>query len=251
VRGGAGTTIAGALADYERALAAAPDSPAVLNNRGVALAALNRHDEAIRDYTRALERSPGFDNARFHRALSASPRATSRTAGRIRSRWSGSEIQTRAPNSASPPGPVAKTCAVRRSCCTSSREWATRSSSAARPTPSGSRRARRARGPPPLKELLAQVRGVERVVALGEELPPSTITALLACARRLRRDTESPRECCRASCQARGTREARSDSRKGGSSSPSATTRSTPAHLREQLLQRRVDLEHDARAAIR
>jgi len=56
----------GALADYERALAAAPDSPAVLNNRGVALAALNRHDEAIRDYTRALERSPGFDNARFH-----------------------------------------------------------------------------------------------------------------------------------------------------------------------------------------
>jgi hypothetical protein len=62
--------IAEALADYERAARSAPNSARVFLNRGVALAALNRHAEAIVSYNRAVALDPSEHSARFHRALS-------------------------------------------------------------------------------------------------------------------------------------------------------------------------------------
>lgn len=59
-----------ALADYDRALAVAPGSAAILNNRGVTLAALGRHREAVECYDRALEAEPKYARARHNRALS-------------------------------------------------------------------------------------------------------------------------------------------------------------------------------------
>ena len=50
-----------ALEAYERALALKPDYAEALNNRGVALAALDRHGEALASYARALEHKPGYD----------------------------------------------------------------------------------------------------------------------------------------------------------------------------------------------
>jgi len=52
-----------ALADYDLALASGPPRADVLNNRGVALAALNRHAEAIESYDRALALVPFLPQA--------------------------------------------------------------------------------------------------------------------------------------------------------------------------------------------
>ncbi|HUJ00663.1 MAG TPA: tetratricopeptide repeat protein [Usitatibacter sp.] len=59
-----------ALADYDRALALEPRSAAILNNRGVTLAALGRHREAVECYDRALEAEPKYARARHNRGLS-------------------------------------------------------------------------------------------------------------------------------------------------------------------------------------
>ncbi len=59
-----------ALADYDRALAIAPRSPATLNNRGVTLAALGRHREAVECYDAALAIEPEYPRARYNRGLS-------------------------------------------------------------------------------------------------------------------------------------------------------------------------------------
>jgi len=59
-----------ALADYDRALALAPNGVETWNNRGVALAALNRHGEALAAYDRALAMNPQHLTARFNRGLS-------------------------------------------------------------------------------------------------------------------------------------------------------------------------------------
>ena len=59
-----------ALADYDRALAIAPRSPATFNNRGVTLAALGRHREAVECYDTALAIEPDYPRARYNRGLS-------------------------------------------------------------------------------------------------------------------------------------------------------------------------------------
>ena len=59
-----------ALADYDRALALAPRSATTLNNRAVTLAALGRHREAVECYDRALAIDPEYARARYNRALS-------------------------------------------------------------------------------------------------------------------------------------------------------------------------------------
>lgn len=59
-----------ALADYDRALALAPRSATTLNNRGVTLGALGRHREALECYDQALAIDPDYARARYNRALS-------------------------------------------------------------------------------------------------------------------------------------------------------------------------------------
>jgi hypothetical protein len=59
-----------ALADYDASLATAPRAAATLSNRGVTLAALGRHREALRSYDAALQLQPDYPRARLNRALS-------------------------------------------------------------------------------------------------------------------------------------------------------------------------------------
>ncbi len=63
-----------ALAAFGRQLALAPNDPAALYNRGVALQALGQRDAAREDFRRALERNPAFGPARDALATSDSPR---------------------------------------------------------------------------------------------------------------------------------------------------------------------------------
>jgi tetratricopeptide (TPR) repeat protein len=82
-----------ALADYDRALALSPGAADTHNNRGVALAALNRHAEAIESYTAALAIKPGYERARFNRALSELVTGDFAAGWRDHeSRWTGSEM---------------------------------------------------------------------------------------------------------------------------------------------------------------
>jgi tetratricopeptide (TPR) repeat protein len=83
-----------ALFDYDRALALAPNWVEAWNNRGVALAALNRHGEAIAAYDRALAINPRHLMARFNRGLSRL--VTGDLAGGWEdheARWGGSDTQ--------------------------------------------------------------------------------------------------------------------------------------------------------------
>lgn len=83
-----------ALADYGRALAADPRSAIALNNRGVALAALNRHDEAIAAYSTALGIDPAYASAAFHRGLSRLVSGDFAGGWRdLESRWGGADTQ--------------------------------------------------------------------------------------------------------------------------------------------------------------
>lgn len=59
-----------ALADYDRALAIVPRSATTLNNRGVTLGALGRHREALECYDQALAIDADYARARYNRALS-------------------------------------------------------------------------------------------------------------------------------------------------------------------------------------
>lgn len=60
---------ADALQDYDAALAADPDDPGLLCNRGLALQALQRYPEAMESFTRAIERHPGFARAWMSRGV--------------------------------------------------------------------------------------------------------------------------------------------------------------------------------------
>jgi tetratricopeptide (TPR) repeat protein len=57
---------ADALPEFGRALAMAPNSPAALSNRGVALLMLNQQDAALRDFERALKMDPCFWEAHYN-----------------------------------------------------------------------------------------------------------------------------------------------------------------------------------------
>jgi len=57
---------AGALREYELALREAPGDPMIWNNRGVALSALGRNEEAIGSYRKATELRPGYWMAWFN-----------------------------------------------------------------------------------------------------------------------------------------------------------------------------------------
>jgi hypothetical protein len=83
-----------ALADYDSALATAPAHGAAHNNRGVALAALNRYDDARAAYDRALAIDPHDERARFNRALALLV-SGDLPAGfaDFESRWRGSDTQ--------------------------------------------------------------------------------------------------------------------------------------------------------------
>jgi tetratricopeptide (TPR) repeat protein len=65
---------ADALAAFGRQLALAPNDPAALYNRGVALQALGQRDAAREDFRRSLESNPAFGPARDALATSDSPR---------------------------------------------------------------------------------------------------------------------------------------------------------------------------------
>jgi tetratricopeptide (TPR) repeat protein len=163
-----------ALADYDRALEAAPDSAVVLNNRGVALAALNRHAEAIATYTRALERNPGYASARFHRALSRLVSGDLANGWEdFEARWGGSETQGIARAFAGPrwtgnENPHGR--AILLHAEQGMGDAIQFSRYAALLLARGARVVLEAHAP--LKELFAQLPGVDRVVALGEPLPP-------------------------------------------------------------------------------
>lgn len=64
-----GVDVRGALADCDAAVKMAPDDRAAHNARGFALVRLERHAEAGREFTRALDISDGFAPAWFGRAL--------------------------------------------------------------------------------------------------------------------------------------------------------------------------------------
>jgi tetratricopeptide (TPR) repeat protein len=59
-----------AIKDYDRALAIAPRSAAAWNNRGVSLAALGRYGEALESYEAALRLVPEYPRCRYNRASS-------------------------------------------------------------------------------------------------------------------------------------------------------------------------------------
>ena len=81
-----------ALADYDAALAVAPRAASTLSNRGVTLAALGRHREALRSYEAALQLQPDFPRARLNRALSRLMVGEFRDAWHdYESRWAGGE----------------------------------------------------------------------------------------------------------------------------------------------------------------
>jgi hypothetical protein len=93
-----------ALADYDRALALAPASADAHNNRGVALAAMARWQEARDAYDRALAINPRFDRARFNRALARLTLGD--LAGGFadhEARWTGADNQSGRPRFAQPP----------------------------------------------------------------------------------------------------------------------------------------------------
>jgi hypothetical protein len=57
------------VAAYDRALSFAADHLKAWNNRGLALQALNRHDEALASYAKALELRKDYADAHFNQAL--------------------------------------------------------------------------------------------------------------------------------------------------------------------------------------
>src|SRR5437879_12743831 len=57
-----------ALTCYERAATSGYDDPVLWNNRGVALDALGRSEEATEAYTRARRRNPAYDVAAYKHA---------------------------------------------------------------------------------------------------------------------------------------------------------------------------------------
>jgi tetratricopeptide (TPR) repeat protein len=61
--------VAGAIADYTRAIELGSTNPAAYNNRGNARAENNDRDGAIADYTRALELKPDYARAYYNRAV--------------------------------------------------------------------------------------------------------------------------------------------------------------------------------------
>ena len=54
---------------YDRALSIAADHVKAWNNRGLALQALNRHEEALASYDKALELQKDYADAHFNQAL--------------------------------------------------------------------------------------------------------------------------------------------------------------------------------------
>ena len=56
-----------ALASFEQAIAARPDYPEALNNRGNALVELSRHEDALVSYERALACRPSYADALVNR----------------------------------------------------------------------------------------------------------------------------------------------------------------------------------------
>jgi len=58
-----------ALASYDRALAVRPDNAGALNNRGVALFELKRLDEALASYDRALALQPDYAETHFNKSM--------------------------------------------------------------------------------------------------------------------------------------------------------------------------------------
>ncbi|MES2036045.1 MAG: tetratricopeptide repeat protein [Pseudomonadota bacterium] len=67
-RANAAETPQAALPDVEMALALRPNMVFAFNTKGIALAALNRPDEAMAAYARALQLAPGYLAARANRA---------------------------------------------------------------------------------------------------------------------------------------------------------------------------------------
>jgi hypothetical protein len=57
-----------ALLGFDRSLALAPNSPEVLNNRGVALGQLGRHEEALESFAKATAVAPGYIEAHTNTA---------------------------------------------------------------------------------------------------------------------------------------------------------------------------------------
>ena len=163
-----------ALADYDRALAAAPESPEAHNNRGVALAALNRHREAIDAYTRALTLRPAYDRARFNRALSRLVRGELEQGWNDHeSRWTGSEMHRGA---RSLPGRAwdGREDLRGKTILLYAEQGLGDAIQFARYAPLVRERGARVvlEVHPPLVPLFATLEGVDRVVAMGEPLPP-------------------------------------------------------------------------------
>lgn len=65
----AGVALESALSDCDAALAKAPDAPAYLDSKGLVLLRMNRLDDAIATYDRALAKYPGLSSSLFGRAV--------------------------------------------------------------------------------------------------------------------------------------------------------------------------------------
>lgn len=163
-----------ALADYDRAIAVAPDSAEALNNRGVALAALNRHDEALRNYDRALQLKPDYSRARFNRALSRLVLGDfERGWADHEWRWAGSDTQG-PPRGFTQPQLGARDDVRGKTVLLHAEQGLGDVIQYARYVPLLHARGARVvlEVHPPLKGLMAGLAGVERVLAIGEALPP-------------------------------------------------------------------------------
>jgi len=83
-----------ALADYDRVLAGNPRHVPALSLKGVALAALDRHEDAIECYAKAIAIDPRYAPAHFNGALSHLARGDFATGWpELEWRWTGSDTQ--------------------------------------------------------------------------------------------------------------------------------------------------------------
>ncbi len=174
-----------ALESHERALALRPHYLQALNNAGLALDGLDRTDEALAKFDAALAIDPGFAEAEFNSALALL------RAGRWREGWRRHEARWRRRGepgptypdatlwlgSAEAAAPVGQTILLHAEQGLGDTLQFCRYASAVKAL--GARVILEVQ--PPLKTLLAGLEGVDRVIGVGEPVPPCDLqTPLLS-----------------------------------------------------------------------
>ena len=119
-----------ALAAFDCALAAAPNHVQAWNNRGRALQALNRHADAVASFDKAIALQKDYADANFNRALSLLTLGDlSGGFAQYEWRWKRSGMSDTRRATASRSGSANTRSPAKPFCCTPNKAWATPSSS--------------------------------------------------------------------------------------------------------------------------